>query len=139
MQKSGASFWKAPDALGISALFEHAQYSVYLLKNALQHLLHFVSNELNLGTNDNLYRSLVGTDNARNAGGFDLLLVNFGIVFDLETKSCDAVVKACNVFFAADTFQNDLCNFCKVVVGKLNALFSLYIVVLTAGSLLNTR
>ena len=121
VKKSGVFFWKTPDALGISALFEHTQYSVYLLKNTLQHLLHFVSNELNLGTNDDLYRSLIRTDNARNASGFNLLLINLGVVLDFKTKSCDAVVKACNVFFAADTFQNDLCNFCKVVVGKGNA------------------
>ena len=94
-----------------------------------------VSYKLNLCSDDYLNGSLSRTDNSCNTCRFNLLLVNLCVILDLKTKSCDAVVDRCNVFFSAYTFKNDLCNFCKVIIGKNNFLLCFLIVILTSRCL----
>ena len=52
----------------------------------------FVSYELNFCSNDNLYACFTWTHNASYTCGFDFLFINFSLIFDFKTKSCDAVV-----------------------------------------------
>src|SRR5699024_2920117 len=64
-----------------------------------------------------------------------LAFVNLGVILDLQTKSCDAVVDGSNVLFAADSFQNNGCNFCEVVICENHFLLCFLIVILTSRCL----
>ena len=99
--------------------------------------LEFVSHKLNFRTDDNLHCRLAGPDHTRNACGFDLLLVYCRIVPYLKTKSCNTVVKRCNVLLTAKTFQNDGCHFCKIAVGQNCLLLCFNIVIFSAPVSLN--
>ena len=79
----------------------------------------FVCYELYFCTDNYLYGCFSRTDHSGNSGRLDLLLVYLCVIFDFQTKSCDTVIDRCHIFFSANTFQDNSCNFCKVIVGKL--------------------
>ena len=61
----------------------------------LAELLELVSDELDLGSDDDLNGGLTGTDNASSAGGLDDLLVNQQTVLDFQSQTGDCPVQPC--------------------------------------------
>ena len=100
----------------------------------LAELLELVSDELNLGSDDDLDGGLTGTDDAGSAGGLDDLLVNQQTVLDFQSQTGDAVVDGGDIGLAANAFQDDLSHLGEVVVSQLDVQLVLS-VVLTAGGL----
>src|SRR5699024_2259952 len=66
---------------------------------------------------------------------FQFLFVYQQTVFNFQTQTGDAVVNACNVSSAANTFQNSFCHCCVVVCAQFNIHFSSSIVIFTTWSL----
>ena len=70
-------------------------------RELLAELLELVSDELNLGSDDDLDGGLTGTDDASSAGGLDDLLVNQQTVLDFQSQTGDAVIWAVGFSFSS--------------------------------------
>ena len=102
-------------------------------RELLAELLELVSDELDLGSDDDLNGGLTGTDNASSAGGLDDLLVNQQTVLDFQSQTGNAVVDGGDVALAADAFQDVLSHLGEVVVGQLDVQLALGVALTTGG------
>ena len=87
----------------------HRFYPCATAPSLLQQLVQFVINGLDLRADNDLTGVLPRTDDACR---FYSLLIDLTVVLDLKAQAGSAVAGRYYVVFAADAFQNVLCNLC---------------------------
>ena len=106
----------------------------FLLCKLFTQFFEFIRYKLYLCSDNNLYVCFARTDNTCNTCSFDLFLIYLCGVFDLKTKSCDAVVDCSYVVCSAYALKDCFCNCCEVIVCKNNFCFIFCVVIFTSRS-----
>ena len=98
-------------------LLPHNYFSKYLTpkKPLFTKLRKCICNKLNLGSDDNLYRSFSRFDHACNTCRFDYFIIYSCNILNLKSQSCDAVINACDVLFSATAFK-DFCGNSSIII-----------------------